>query len=343
MSRFLITGGAGFIGSHLAKKCLLFGHDVIVLDDLSHGYRENVLDLEDRRNFALVRGSACDRELLELIVKKADIVFHLAAATTPIEHNGKKCSAVTRNYEATATVLDTASRFRKKVVLASSCDVYQDDQETPHAETHAADLASTGDANNLAKVTKLVDECLARESQCDTVVARIFPTFGPRMSGGLGGESTEVVLLGMAQAIQEQPVFLGDDVPDVLNLVDVRDVVQWLLILGTDPNANKQVFNLGRPKGVSTRQLQMKIAQITDSLAVVRDLSSGRHSGARKSSCRLPDITRIVELTGYRPRFSLDDTLRKIFFWINTTDRFGLMGRAWSRGNCQNREMKRQV
>jgi UDP-glucose 4-epimerase len=316
MSVFVITGGAGFIGSHLAERCLLLGHQVIVVDDLSRGSRDNVAHLVGNPRFTAVEASVCDRRELAKHVARAFVVFHLAASPDTAADGGDCRTVLQRNYDATAAVLDVATRFRKKVVVASSGDVYRNADRMNYVETDAVDLQSAGHPHAVCKLSKIVDECLALESKAKTVVARLFPTIGPRLGAGLGGHVGKFVQDNMLRAILGHAIIVDGGVPSHVSVVDVTDLVHWMLLLACDPRANGRVFNLGSPAGITVERLAGKILQVTDAQVEIRDLTPASRVGPESPSPKIPDISQVLELTEYRPRTKLDDSLRKIHTWL---------------------------
>ena len=161
-----------------------------------------------------------------------------------------------------------------------------------------------------------MDECLAGESKAKTVVTRLFPTIGPRLGAGLGGNVGKFVQENMIRAILGQAIIVDGDVPSQVSVVDVTDLVHWMLLLACDPRANGRVFNLGSPAAVSIERLAGKILQVTDARVEIRDLTSASRMGPQSLSPKIPDISQVLELTDYRPRTKLDDSLRKIHTWL---------------------------
>jgi UDP-glucose 4-epimerase len=319
VSAFLITGGAGFIGSHLADRALVLGHPVVVLDDLSQGSHDNLAQLVGQPRFTFVQASACDRRLLAAHVERAAVVFHFAASTMSTVEGTDWRTVLQQNHDATAAVLEVAAHLDKRVVLASSGEVYQNSQPSALAETDRLDL-QTGNQQAVCRLSKIVDERLAAEAKTDTVVARLFPTIGPRLGFGLGGGVGRFVLESMLKVLRGQAIIVDGDLPEYVSLVDVVDVVHWLLLLACEPRASGQVFNLGSPVSVPVARLAEKIAQATDSQVDIRELPTLDADRQHRPSSRIPDVSRVMTLTKYSPRTKLDDSLRKIYAWLKTDD-----------------------
>jgi nucleoside-diphosphate-sugar epimerase len=185
-----------------------------------------------------------------------------------------------------------------------------------YVETDAVDVQSAGHPHAVCKLSKIVDECLALESKAKTVVTRLFPTIGPRLGTGLGSSVGEFVQASMIRAILGQAIILDGDVPSHVSVVDVTDVVHWMLLLACDARANGRVFNLGSPACITLESLAGKILQVIDAQVEIRDLTSASPTNRTSPSPKIPDISQVLELTEYRPRTKLGDSLRKIHAWL---------------------------
>ncbi|MHB8864562.1 MAG: NAD-dependent epimerase/dehydratase family protein, partial [Pirellulaceae bacterium] len=185
-----------------------------------------------------------------------------------------------------------------------------------YVETDAVDLQSTGHHHAVCKLSKIVDECLTRDSKAPCVITRMFTTIGPRLGRGLGNDMGTFVLQNMIRAIQGQTIVIdSNDIRSRVSLTDVTDIVHWMLLLACDSRAYGRVFNLGSPATVSVEQLANRILQVTDSQVGTQELILPGRDG-RQPPPKIPDITQVVALTYYRPRAKLDDTLRKIYTWL---------------------------
>ena len=225
-----------------------------------------------------------------------------------------------QNHDATAAVLEAAARFDKKVVLASSGEVYQDNQLTAYVESDPVDPPTADHQQALCRSSKIADERLAEESPADTVVARLFPTIGPRLGFGLGGEIGRFILENMLKVLRRQAIVVDGELPQRISIVDVSDVVHWLMLLACEPRAVGRVFNLGSPAAISARQLAEKIAQVADAPVEIRDVTDSNGNGRPRPPSRIPDITRVLKLTKYSPRTKLDESLRKIHAWMTSDE-----------------------
>lgn len=316
MPNFLITGGAGFIGSHLAERCLLLGHRVVAVDDMSLGSRQHLAQVADHPRFELVEADVRDRTALARHMRGVHATFHLAAAARPSVPDTDWRAVLRDNHEATASVLAVAEQHDSKVLIASSGDVYRANGQPSYGESSELELQPADSPRALCRLTKLVDEALANESKAETIVARLFPTIGVRLGQGLGGEIGRFVLHAMAHATLGESIAIDEHLPEEASVVDVTDVVHWMLLLACDPRAVGQVFNLGSASRISIERLAGKILQVVDSRAALRTSRPGSLSDACRYPTRIPNIDRVLSQTGYRPRVKLDHSLRAVHAWV---------------------------
>ncbi len=220
-----------------------------------------------------------------------------------------------QNHDATAAVLGVAARFQKKVVIASAGEVYQQTDRSRYSENDAIDLQSAGHERAVCKLSKIVDECLARESPAVTIVLRLFPTIGPRMGWGLGNEVGQFVLENMTSVMRGRAIAPDPDLPSHVSVIDVTDLVQWMLLLACNPRAEGHLFNLGSPISVPLEQLAGRICQAVDRRVKILPPAGGMTDRRVARPVITPDISQVVALTNHRPRVKLDETLR----WIHAS------------------------
>ena len=267
MARILITGGAGFIGSHLAERLLADGHAVTALDNLSTGSADNLEAAEKHSAFRFVEGAVEDAELLDELVVEAEIVFHLAATVGVFNVIDSPVGAITNNIDGTNAVLSRAARNRAKVIVASTSEVYGKSTEFPFNEQGDLVLGASSKFRWSYACSKLIDEFLAlaycREQGVPTVVVRLFNTIGPRQKGRYG----MVVPRFLTQALTGQKISVYGDGRQSRCFTYVGDVVEWLALLAFEPQAVGEVFNLGNPQEISIAELATRIADLSGSEA----------------------------------------------------------------------------
>jgi UDP-glucose 4-epimerase len=310
--RYLVTGGAGFIGSHLAESLVADGAEVTVLDDLSTGSLENLSSIGDRIRFA--QGSILDGLMVDELVGRSDVVVHLAAAVgvkLVVEHPLR--SFIT-NVRGTETVLEAAHRYRRKVLVASTSEIYGKNNDVPFAEDADRILGSVRVWRWGYSTSKAVDELLAYayhvERGLPTIVVRLFNTTGPRQTGAYGMVLPRFVQ--QARAGQEVTVFGdGSQTRCFCHVADVLDAIRRLL---DEPDAVGGVFNVGSTEEVSIRDLAERVVRMAASRSELRYIPyrEAYAEGYEDMGRRVPDISRIEALTGWRPRRTLDDIIREM-------------------------------
>ncbi len=310
----LITGGAGFIGSHLADALLEAGHDVVVIDDLSTGSAANIAHLEGRPRFRFIRGTVRDEAAMAPLVNECDVVYHLAAAVGVTLIVDRPVDTIETNIDGTAVVLSLAARSDKKVLLASSSEVYGKGTDTPFREDDDTVLGSTDHARCSYACSKLADEFLALahhdQNGLDAVVVRIFNTIGPRQTGQYG----MVVPRFIKAALAAQPLEVYGDGRQTRCFCNVADLVSGLVALADCPAAVGRVVNLGADEPITIDDLADKVIALTGSTSTKRLVSYEQAYGRAFDDMlvRVPDLSRARKLIGYKPNFTLDQTLRQI-------------------------------
>jgi nucleoside-diphosphate-sugar epimerase len=316
--RAFITGGAGFIGSHLAEALLDQGHGVTILDDLSTGSIENVNHLIGRSGFSCTIGSVLDERLVGELMETCDLTFHLAAAVGVKLVVDAPVHTIQTNVNGTETVLKHAAQQRKLTVVASTSEVYGKGAVFPFREDADLVLGPPNKTRWGYATSKLIDEFLAlgywKEQQLPVIVVRFFNTVGPRQSPRYG----MVIPNFVRRALDGEPIIVHGHGTQTRSFTWVGDVVSALLALTREPRAIGEVFNIGNGHEVSIIELAEKIRTMTDSDSPIHFVPHHEIFGHNfeDMSRRVPDITKIQRLVGYRPTVQLDEIIERVIeFW----------------------------
>ena len=310
----LITGGAGFIGSHLAEAMLRAGHQVVVVDDLSTGTVENIADMLARPDFRFVRESVRNAVSMTPLIDACDVVFHLAAAVGVQLIVDRPVHTIETNIHGSEVMLNLASKFRRKILVASTSEVYGKSTKVPFGEDDDATLGSTRFTRWSYACSKMVDEFLALayhdQYGLETVICRLFNTIGPRQSGQYG----MVVPRFVRRALRGETIEIYGTGEQSRCFCNVADVVDALVSLIECPGADGQVVNLGSQELVTINELADRIIEMTGSPSGKRRLSYEQAYGRPFDDMlvRKPDLSKIRGLIGYEPHYSLEQTLRQI-------------------------------
>jgi UDP-glucose 4-epimerase len=316
--RYLITGGAGFVGSHLAEWLLNDGHSVVVIDDLSTGSIRNIQHLKGRSGFEYVIESMFSRSLLAELIDDCDLVFHLGAAVGVRLIVESPVRTIETNVRGSETVLELASKKKKKVVVASTSEVYGKSNKIPFSEDDDLVMGPTVKGRWSYACSKAVDEFLAlaywREFKLPTVVVRLFNTIGPRQSGHYG----MVVPRFIGQAFRGENLTVYGTGKQSRCFTYVSDVVEWLVRLASSHEANGQVFNLGNPEEITIADLASKIIDLTGANVGIDYIpyEKAYEEGFEDMMRRVPDIRKVEAATAYSPRIGLDQALRLTRDWF---------------------------
>ncbi|CAM3349896.1 NAD-dependent epimerase/dehydratase family protein [Kibdelosporangium persicum] len=312
--RCLITGGAGFIGSHLTEHLLGLGHEVVVLDDLSTGSESNLAAFADDPRLRFVRGSVCDRDAVDSCMAGVDAIYHLAAAVGVFTILGKTLESLRTNLNGTETVLEAARAHDVPILVASTSEIYG--KNTADGLTEDADrIVGSPLVNRWSYAeAKALDETLAYlygiEYGVKTVIVRLFNTVGPRQSGRYG----MVIPRFVGQALAGEPITVFGDGQQVRCFCHVLDVVPALVALLEDEGAHGTVYNLGSSEQVSIADLAHKVIAATDSSSTVVKVPYEQAYGAgfEDMQRRIPDCAKARDRVGFRPRRTLDDIIRSV-------------------------------
>jgi UDP-glucose 4-epimerase len=310
----LITGGAGFIGSHLSELLLANGWEVFVLDDVSTGSLENIAHLRDRSDYHLVVDSVLTPAVVSEVVHKCDVVFHLAAAVGVRLIVEQPVHTMVTNVQGTETVLGYCSKFGKRVLVASSSEVYGDHrEERPLAETDRRVYGPTTEKRWLYADSKAMDEHLALsyhlERNLDTVIVRLFNTVGPRQSGRYG----MVIPRFVERALAGEPLEVHGDGTQTRSFCHVSDTVRALAGL-MDAEISGEIFNVGSSERVSILQLAERILRATDSASELAFVPYEKvyDQGIEDTLHREPAIGKIRDRIGWAPERDLDTILADV-------------------------------
>jgi UDP-glucose 4-epimerase len=311
---YLVTGGAGFIGSHLCERLLADGHRVLVLDDLSTGRFDNVAHLEGHAGFELRVASVTDPPIVERCVIESDAVFHLASAVGVKLVVDQPVKTIETIVGGTDNVLRFCARYRRPVLLTSTSEVYGKSEKIPFAEGDDCVIGPTTTRRWAYACAKAIDEFLAmahwNESRLPVVVARLFNTVGPRQTGRYG----MVIPRFVEQALAGEPITVYGDGTQSRCFAHVLDVVDALVTLMSRPAARGEVFNIGNDEEVTILQLAERVRKITGSSSPIRlvPFSQAYAAGFEDMVRRVPDLGKIRNLIGYRPKRSLDMILADV-------------------------------
>jgi UDP-glucose 4-epimerase len=314
----LITGGAGFIGSHLAEALLADGEQVTIIDDLSTGRFANIEHLTANPRFSFAIESITNQVVLDRLVSECDIIFHLAAAVGVELIVSKPIHVLETNILGTETVLRTANRYRCRLLLASTSEIYGKSEAVPFREDADRVLGPTTRNRWSYSCSKAMDEFLAlaywKERALPCTIVRLFNTVGPRQTGRYG----MVVPRFIRQALEGKPITVYGDGKQTRCFADVEDVVRGILALGRHEGAIGEVFNVGNNHEISIGELAHKVRALTGSRSELVTIPYGEayEEGFEDMRRRVPDLTKIKSLVTYEPRVALDETLRRIVTWF---------------------------
>lgn len=312
--RALITGGAGFVGSHLADYLLEQGHAVSIIDDLSTGSFENISHLKGRKGFSYAIDTITNEPLLAELVDESDVVFHLAAAVGVRLIVEAPVRTIETNVHGTEVVLKHATKKLRPVVITSTSEVYGKSTTVPFHEDGDLVMGPTLKHRWAYACSKALDEFLAlaywKERKQPVIIVRLFNTVGPRQTGRYG----MVVPTFVRQALAGEPITVYGDGTQSRCFTCVEDVVRALAGLAAEPQAIGHVFNVGATTEISILALAEKVKLMTASSSPIVKVpyDQAYEYGFEDMPRRVPDISKIQRLIGFQPRVTLDETLERV-------------------------------
>jgi UDP-glucose 4-epimerase len=319
--RVLITGGAGFIGSHLADACLGRGDEVFIIDDLSTGSIHNIEHIKKNPRFHYTIDTVQNYPIVAELVDECDVVYHLAAAVGVKLIVESPVRTIETNVRGTEVVLDAANKKKKKVLIASTSEVYGLSDQVPFREDGNLVMGATTKGRWSYACSKAIDEFLAlaywREKKLPTVVVRLFNTVGPRQTGQYG----MVIPTLVKQALAGRPLTVFGDGKQTRCFGFVGDIVEALVKVMDHEDAVGQVFNIGSNEEVSIAELAERIRTLTGSSSeiVYVPYAEAYEEGFEDMPRRVPDITKIGALVGFKPKTSLDGILKEVIAYHAST------------------------
>src|SRR3954451_17206837 len=318
--RVLITGGAGFVGSHLSEALLHRGDEVFVLDDLSTGSIDNISHLKSNPKFHYTIDTVTNEPLLAEMIDRADTVVHLAAAVGVKLIVESPVRTIETNVHGTEVVLKVANKKKKKVLIASTSEVYGKSAKVPFSENDDLVMGPTSKHRWAYACSKMIDEFLAlaywKERKLPVIVVRLFNTVGPRQTGQYG----MVVPSLVKQALAGEPITVFGDGTQSRSFTYVGDVVRAMVALINEPRAIGQVFNIGNGHEISIADLALQIKKMTGSQSPIVKIpyDQAYEAGFEDMPRRVPDISRLRALIGYEPQVELDEILGRVIESLRT-------------------------
>jgi nucleoside-diphosphate-sugar epimerase len=318
--RALITGGAGFIGSHLAEALLNAGHEVDIIDNLSTGAIRNVGHLKSNPRFRYTIDTLTNEPLLAELIDRNDVIFHFAAAVGVKLIVEEPVHTIETNVHGTEVVLKHANKKRKKVVIASTSEVYGKSTDVPFREDADLVMGATVKHRWAYACSKAIDEFLAlayyKERGLPVIIVRFFNTVGPRQTGQYG----MVLPSFVQQALSGAPITVFGDGTQSRSFTYVGDVVECLLKLVNEPKAIGQVFNIGNKEEVTILKLAEIVKSLTGSASPIEFVPYDKayEEGFEDMPRRVPDLTKVSQLVGYEPKVQLNEIIGKVIDYFRT-------------------------
>jgi UDP-glucose 4-epimerase len=312
--RCLITGGAGFIGSHLSELLLRNGNSVSVIDDLSTGKKENIEHFFKDPGFRFTEGSIMNEPLMEKLVCDCDMIYHLAAAVGVKYIVDNPLKSIEINVKGTEIILALASKYKKKIMIASTSEVYGKNPRAVFSENDDSIIGATKVGRWSYACSKALDEFLAfayhKKEGLPAIIVRLFNTCGPRQTGRYG----MVIPRFVKQALSGSPITIYGNGEQTRSFTHVLDVVKDMLLLTENPGAVGEVFNIGNPGGITITDLAKKIKAMTKSLSQITYMSyeEAYGGGFEDMTHRVPDVTKLKKLTGDSPHIPLEKILSDV-------------------------------
>jgi len=314
----LVTGGAGFIGSHLNEKLLELGYRVTIIDDLSTGRMDNIRHLRSNENFTFAIENILNETVMDRLVCECDIIFHLAASVGVELIVSRPVEVIETNILGTEMVLKIANRYKKKVLLTSTSEIYGKSEKVPFKEEDDSLMGPTTKNRWSYACSKAVDEFLAlayyREKKLPIVIARLFNTVGPRQTGRYG----MVIPRFVAKALKGEPIPVYGDGFQSRCFTYVEDSLEYIVRLSQSSSAEGQIFNVGNNCEITILDLAEKVKKMTGSKSEIKlvPYDQAYTTGFEDMRRRVPDISKVVSHTGYKPKFDLDTILERVIDYV---------------------------
>lgn len=321
MNKFLITGGAGFIGSHLAEHLLSLGYTVFAIDNLSTGSLANIAFLENNPNFHFFSGDISESPDLENLISSVDAVYHLAASVGVKNIMDNLVSSINNNIVSTARLLEIASKHNKKILLTSTSEVYGKNSQKPSAENDDLRMGETIKSRWSYACSKALDEYLSfayfNERNLPVTVVRLFNTVGERQTDAYG----MVIPTFIKQALQNRPLTIHGDGKQSRCFIYVKDVVTAMQQLMEKNETNGEVYNIGSKQVITIEALADKIIDYTESKSIKQYIpyNEAYKVGFEDAERREPNIDKITKLLNFAPQNSIDDIIVKVTQFYQTT------------------------
>ena len=310
--RYLVTGGAGFIGSHLAEKLIVRGDQVVILDDLSTGIPKNLATVEGRVTF--YEGNILDRSIIEKLVAECDFVVHLAAALGVLNIVNKPLESLKTNLQGSEIVLEAADKYKKPILIASTSEVYGKNDKVPLNEEDDRIIGHPLKSRWSYSEAKAVDESLAYfyylENKLPVRIVRFFNTVGPRQVGHYG----MVVPRFVSAALKNEPLSVYGSGDQIRCFCHVDDAVRALLLVMDSDKAVGEVFNVGNNQQITIMELAKKVIEFTGSSSTIEKIAYEKAypEGFEDMQRRVPDISKIKQVLGWSPEINLDQIIKDI-------------------------------
>lgn len=312
--KVLITGGAGFIGSHLADSHLHQDDEVIILDDFSTGSRENIAHFADNKAVKVIEGTVLDAETVDPLMSECDICYHLAAAVGVYTIVEKPLNSLMTNIKGTEVVLEKADKYKKKILVASTSEVYGKSNKFPFKEDDDTIMGATDKSRWSYAYAKAMDEFMAlayyKEHDLPVIVVRFFNTVGPRQTGRYG----MVIPNFVRQALKNEDITIFGDGHQSRCFTYVGDSVKGIMGLMENKEAEGQIFNVGNNKEISIEDLAKKIIEKTNSKSKLKYIpyEEAYPLGFEDMERRIPDLSKIKSLIAFQPNVELSEILEMV-------------------------------
>jgi len=310
--KYLITGGAGFIGSHLAEKLIARGDQVVIFDNLSTGSANNLSGIKDKIKFE--EGNILDRAVIDKLVSESDYVVHLAAALGVFNIVNKPLESLKTNLQGSENILEACNKYRKPVLVASTSEIYGKNDKVPLNEEDDRIIGHPLKSRWSYSEAKAVDESLAYfyylENKLPIRIVRFFNTVGPRQVGHYG----MVVPRFVNAALKNEPLSVYGSGDQIRCFCHVTDAVRGLLLVMDSDKAVGEVFNVGNNQQISIMQLAKKVIEITGSKSNIEKIAYEKAypQGFEDMQRRVPDISKIKQVLGWAPEINLDQIIKDI-------------------------------